>query len=226
MTKTILFAIFFAALAQGLAQEASTDSAQSRITMLDTLSMPVKLDIKTGIGDKEKSKLAKAGLIAYLKQSDWAEVVNFGETYAVWIENFQRKLRGNSILFQLDLELRTRADIGPGKLLMTRHIADTVDMSEMTDLKTFQDRELYRLIEKKITSRFSLKSLVPTVVGAAAKVGLPGPGALVQGGLSHFGAAMERQCTSDEAVEGMVLGATLVTHTKVMLNEVLTRKGK
>ncbi len=226
MTRTVLFALILAPLAQSLAQETLADSTKVRFAILDTLSIPVKLDIKTGLGDKEKSKLAKAGLIAYLKQSDWAEVVNFGETYAVWIENFQRKLRGNSILFHFDLELRTRADIGSGKLLLTHHVADTVDMSETTDLKTFQDRELYRLIEKKINSRFSIKKLIPTVVGGAAKVGIPGAGGLVQGGLGHFGAAMGRECTSDEAVEGMVLGATLVTHTKAMLNEVLMKKGK
>jgi hypothetical protein len=226
MKLTFLIGMTFAALSYGAAQEIAPDSLRSEVTILDTLSKPVKIDVKTGLGDKEKSKLAKAGLIAYLKQSDWAEVVNFGESYAIWVENFQRKLRGNSIRFQLDLELRTRADIGAGKLFMTRHIADTVDMSDITELKTFQDRELFQLIEKKLSHRLSLKSLVSTVFGVASKVGSSGAGGMIQGGLKNFGNSMERQFSADEAVEGMVVGAILVTQTKEMLNEVITKAKK
>jgi hypothetical protein len=226
MKARLVFAALVIPVMQVFTQEDGSDSAQTRVMLLDTLSKPVKLDVKTGLGDKEKSKLAKAGLIAYLKQTDWAEVVNLGETYALWIENCRQKLRGNSILFELDLELRSRADIGPGRLLATRHIADTVDMSDLTDLKTFQERELFRLIEKKLSKRISLKSLISIVGGAAARVAIPGPGTLIQGGLNNFSKALEKQCTADEAVEGMVIGAVLVTQTKGMLNDVMTRGKK
>jgi hypothetical protein len=223
MRRTLFLAALLAGPALDLPQQQVQDSAYTHIMMLDTLSKPVKVDVKTGLGEKEKSKLAKAGLIAYLKQTDWAEVTNLGEAYSLWIENFQRKLRGNAILFQLDLELRSRADFGSGKLLATRHIADTVDMSDVSELKTFQDRELFQLIEKKLSKRISLKTLIPTVVGAAAKFVLPGPGLLIQGGMSNFSKEMERQFTVDEAVEGMVIGAVLVIETKDMLNGVMTK---
>ncbi len=207
-----------------LGQDKAADSTRAQTYVTDTASVPIKLDIKTALAVKEKSKLAKAGLIAYLKQSDWAEVVNFGEKYSVWIENFRRKLRGNTIQFQLDLELRTQADLGIGRLLVTRHIADTVDLSESAELRTFEEREVYRLVEKKLASRGKLKSLVPTVVGAVAGVALPGPGTLIQNGLKYLGPELEGKYTADEAVEGMVIGATLVTELKAMLDTVRTGK--
>lgn len=226
MKKILLVVLVFivVAAALSLGQVKAADSNRAQTTNADTARAPIKLDIKTALAVKEKSKLAKAGLIAYLKQSDWAKVVNFGEDYSVWIENFRRKLRGNTIQFQLDLELRTQADIGIGKLIVTSHIADTVDLSGVAELKTFEERELYRLIEKKLASRGKLKSLVPTVVGAVAGVALPGPGTLIQNGLKYLGPELEGKYTADEAVEGMVVGATLVTELKAMLDAAQTLK--
>ena len=222
--QLLLLVLCVAAVARVPGQDMAADSTRAQSVNADTARPPIKIDIKTALAVKEKSKLAKAGLIAYLKQSDWAKVVNFGEDYAVWLEKFQRRLRGNTILFQLDLELRTRADIGIGKLIITRHVADTVDLSEVAELRTFEERELCRLVEKKLASRGKLKSLVPTVVGAVTGLVLPGPGTLIQGGLKHLGSELDKEYTADEAIEGMVVGATLITELKAMLDAVPSKK--
>ena len=96
-----------------------------------------KLDLKTPLEDKEKLKLAKAGLAAYLQQAEWASIVNLGEDYSVWIKNLKRGFKGNVLMFEVDLELKTQADISTGTLISARHIRDTVDLTETASLKTF-----------------------------------------------------------------------------------------
>lgn len=180
----------------------------------------VKIDVKTSLKHKEEARLAKAGLVAYLKQSEWAEVVNFGEQYAVWIENYHYKIRGNDIRFELDLELRTKVEIGSGKLLKTSHVVDTVDMAEVAELKTFEARELNRIVAKQLTKSGKLKGLTSALGTAASTQGVPGVSAVLETGLKYFGLDLNAEYTADEAIIGMVLGSTLIVELRSMIDEI------
>lgn len=191
---------------------------------VDTVLSPIKLDIKTALDEKGELKLAKAGLKVYLKQSEWAKVVNLGEDYSVWLTQFRRKLKGNVLRIEMDIELRTPATLDKGEFLDKRHIVDTLDLGEAAKLSTVEEREMHHIVQKQLVKREMPKSLVSSVVGAAASVALPGVGTLIQNGLKYLGTELESQYNADQAVEAMVIGALLIVELKDMIDNVHAEK--
>lgn len=175
----------------------------------------IKIDLKTPIDDKEKLKLAKSGLGAYLRQVEWAKVVNVGEDYSVWIKNLKRRFKGNVLHFEVDLELKTTADLGSGKLIDARHIKDSVDLNEAANLKTFEEREMSELVEKQLTKNNKFKPITG-IIGTATNV--PLAGTVVQKGLEYLGVDLESKFTPDQAIEAMTLGAVLIVALKEMVD--------
>ena len=175
----------------------------------------LKIDLKTPLEDKEKLKLAKAGLGAFLRQAEWAQVVNVGEDYSVWIKNLKRRFKGNILHFELDLEVKTAADLTSGKLLSARHIRDSVDLSVVAELKTFEKREMNKLVEEQLKKNNKFKP-VTAVIGTATS--LPVAGGIVEQGLKYLGVDLESGYTPDQAVEGMTLGAVMMIHLKEMID--------
>ena len=217
LTRPTLFLVSFLAVALLIPTRVSSQET-------DSVLSPIKLDIKTALDQKEKLKLAKAGLKAYLKQSDWAEVVNLSEDYSVWLSQLRRKLKGNIIMIQMDIELRTPATLDKGKFIDKRHIVDTLDLGEAAKLSTVEEREMFRIVQKQLAKREKPKSLAAAVVGGVAGIALPGIGALIQNGLKHLGSELENQYTADQAVEGMVIGALLVMKLREMIDNVQKNK--
>ncbi len=181
----------------------------------------VKIDLKTSVEDKEKLKLAKAGLGAYLRQTEWAQVVNFGEDYSVWIKRLKRRFKGNMLHFEVDLELRTTADVTSGKLLAARHTSDSVDLNEVANLKTFEEREVHKLVEQQLTKNNKFKPAT-AIIGTATNV--PVAGTVVQEGLKYLGVELESAFTPDQAIEAMTLGAVLIVQLKEMLDALPHKK--
>lgn len=181
----------------------------------------LKIDLKTPLEDKEKLKLAKAGLGAFLRQAEWAHVVNVGEDYSVWIKNLKRKFKGNVLHFELDLEIKTAADLTSGKLISSRHIKDSVDLAAAAELKTFENREMNKLVEEQLKKNNKLKP-VTAVIGAATS--LPVAGGIVENGLKYFGVDLESDYTPDQAIEGMTLGAVMMIHLKEMIDALPKKK--
>ncbi|MBI3005812.1 MAG: hypothetical protein HYY49_10420 [Ignavibacteriales bacterium] len=175
----------------------------------------LKIDLKTPLDDKEKLKLAKAGLGAYLRQAEWVEVVNVGEDYSLWIKNLKRRFKGNTLHFEADLELKTRADLGSGDLVNARHIKDSIDLHEAANLQTFEEREMSELVEKQLTKNDKFKP-VPALIGTATSV--PLAGTVVQQGLKYLGVDLESKFSPDQAIEAMTLGAVLFVHAKEMID--------
>jgi len=175
-----------------------------------------KIDLKTPAGDKEKLKLAKAGLGAYLRQAEWAKVVNVGEDYSVWIKDLKRKFTGNILHFDVTLEVRTTADVGSGALLNSRMIRDTIDLSAIGSKTTFEDREIIAKIEEQIRKNHKYKP-IPVVLGTVS--GVPVAGQVLEKGLKFLGVDLEAQVTPDQAVESMVLGAVLISNLREMIDE-------
>ena len=188
------------------------------LSLLGSLSYAqIKIDVKTPREEKGKSRFAKAGLISYLKQSEWASVVTFDEDFAIWLRNYHGRLKGNVLYINLDVELHTRATLKSGKLLAAKHVADSVDLAAASQLTTFEAREMYRLVTEHLQRGRKLKGLT-NAVGALGSTLVPGAGTLVETGLKYFGVELEGQYTADQAVEGMVIGALLITEIKPMID--------
>lgn len=181
----------------------------------------IKIDLKTPVNDKEKLKLAKAGLGAYLRQVEWAKVVNVGEDYSVWVKNLKRRFKGNVLHFEVDLELKTAADLGSGKPVSARHMKDSVDLSEATNLKTFEEREMSDLVAKQLTKNNKFNP-VSTIIGTATNV--PLVGTVVQKGLEYLGVELESKFTPGQAIEAMTLGAVLIVTLKEMIDALPPKK--
>ena len=176
----------------------------------------LKIDLKTPMEDKEKLKLAKAGLGAYLRQAEWAEVVNFGEDYSVWIKNLKRRFTGNVLHVEVNLELRTRADLGVGDLISARTICDTMYLGAIANVTTFEEREIIVRVGEQLQKNNKYKPL-PLVLGSVTHVPLAGP--VLEQGLKYLGVDLESKFTPDQAVEAMVLGAVLISNLKEMIDE-------
>lgn len=181
----------------------------------------LKIDLKTPVEDKDKLKLAKAGLGAFLRQAEWASVVNVGEDYSVWVKNIKRRFKGNVLHFELDLEIRTAADLTSGKLVSARHLKDSVDLSVAAELKTFEAREMNKLVEEQLTKNNKYKP-VSAVVGTVSSV--PVAGGLVEKGLEYLGVDLESKFTPDQAIEGMTLGAVMMIQLKEMIDALPPKK--
>ncbi|MEK6565272.1 MAG: hypothetical protein AABZ41_01050 [Bacteroidota bacterium] len=194
----------------------------STIFLLTCISAAqLKIDLKTPVQDKEKLKLAKAGLGAFLRQADWAHVVNVGEDYSVWIKNLKRRFKGNILHFELDLEIKSAADLTSGKPVSVRHIKDSVDLAAAAELKTFEAREMNKLVEEQLTKNNKFKP-VSAVVGTVTNV--PVAGGIVEKGLEYFGVDLESKFTPDQAIEGMTLGAVMMIHLKEMIDAIPPKK--
>jgi hypothetical protein len=192
-------------------------TAMSAAHVVPALSQdgPVTIDVKTPMRDKEQLKLAKAGLVGYLRQVDWATIVNFGEDYAAVIQNLRRRLKGDSLIFSVEIELRTAVDLGSGTLLEKRTIRDTVDLSPLSRGRTFEEREVRLLVEEEVFKNSKYK---PIEVALSTVSGVPIAGAVIAQGLKYVGVELNAKLTADEAVEAMVLGAGLFVNLKDMID--------
>jgi len=173
----------------------------------------VKLDIKTPLEQKPQERVVKAGLIAYLKQSEWARVVKIGEDFSVWILNYQRRLKGDTLMYNLELEVRTAAMITRGKLIATRHISDTVDLAWSESHDTFEGRDIEQSIERKLKMNGNVLTSLPALLGFPHLALI----SIIHNGLKNFGDDLKSTYVLDQAVEGMVVGAKLMKEVKEML---------
>lgn len=179
-----------------------------------SIQSPVKIDVKTPAGEKDKLKVVKAGLNAFMRQSDWAKVVNLREDYSVILCNYKRKLKGNIVRFELDLELRTGSVLGKGKLISSKHLADSIDLSEAARLNTVEEREMHHFVLGQLTKNQKYRGALDAV---GSITGIPLASALVEKGLSLFGVELEGDYRTDQAVEGMVMGALLMVELQPMI---------
>jgi hypothetical protein len=181
----------------------------------------LKLDIKTKMGDKRAFQVAKAGLIAYIKQNgDWAKVVEIKEDYSVWIKNFNKKFSKDSLIISLDLELHTPAMFTEGKLISKVHIIDTIDLANVSKDNTMEDKEMYSLVEKQLQKSGSLQAIAFKLSEGATNVMTAGiAGTFIKNGLSLFGIDMNGDYRADEALMGMAIGSKLFLSLKEMLTK-------
>jgi len=112
-----------------------------------------KFDVKTELIEKFANAGAKAGLKANIENSGWAEVVEFGEEYSMYIVNAERDPKSNIIHLEFDFELREPEFIIKGKLLKIKHYSIDYDIkAEWDNTANIPDtKALMTWLEKEIT---------------------------------------------------------------------------
>ncbi|TAL69043.1 MAG: hypothetical protein EPN82_08105 [Bacteroidetes bacterium] len=90
-----------------------------------------KFDVKTDIIEKAANAGAKAGLKANIENCGWAEVVETGEDYSLWIDAATRDKNKGIVHLEFNFELRTATFMGVGDLIKIKHF--TLDYDPEAD---------------------------------------------------------------------------------------------
>jgi hypothetical protein len=85
----------------------------------------LKLDVKTKLLEKPGVTAIKNGTVLLVMQSEWAEISEFNEDYALWLRNPKRETHGDSVTLTLDMELRSPSLFSEGDLLDSERITVT-----------------------------------------------------------------------------------------------------
>lgn len=116
----------------------------------------IKLDVKTTFEEKCESILPKAGLIAYLKTANWANVVEIGEDASVWVRNYSMSRRGDVLWVSVDVELRTPAMITHGRLIDRKHIETSVRVSSY---QSGNNQQILEAVTQALANSSQLESI-------------------------------------------------------------------
>jgi hypothetical protein len=166
----------------------------------------MKFDVKTKFMEKESLAAAKAGFISYIQQSSWAKTVEFGEDNSLWLTNYKRSRKGNKILIEMDLEVRSPAMFREGNLIKRENLNFEFDASQVKDIQSFRDPRLYEVIKKQLTGQN-----IPITKKA-----------VFQGMGFIFAQGCRRNPSPKEVLEGLIVGAYLM---KALEEQFTTYKG-
>jgi hypothetical protein len=118
--------LFLVVFVGGCHSEPSKQSIQVTPQQLTSVTPPIvvesalipkrrdyKLDVKTNASGLIENFGVKAGLSSYIQHArpKWATVVEFGETYAVWIRNVNRTMKRGMVYMSFDLMISKPAII-------------------------------------------------------------------------------------------------------------------
>jgi len=79
-------------------------------------------DVKTKFSEKAELTHIKNALEYRLLNSDWANVTEFGEEFALWLVNYHKTQDDNVSTTELDIEIRKPSLFSEGKLVDEEHI--------------------------------------------------------------------------------------------------------
>jgi hypothetical protein len=168
----------------------------------------IAFDVKTSFGEKGQLKTAKAGCIAFLKESSWAAVKEMGEDYSLWITNYSRELKGDNIEFKIMLELRTKAMFGRGKIVQSFAVQDDINVTDIRQGKISAEHEkMISVVQTQMAKAGDIKSLFMNLAEKGSNVFAPGAGSAGRAVLTSFGAEADSKITNTDALEGLFVGA-------------------
>lgn len=123
-----------------------------------------KFDVKTTLIEKFANAGAKAGLKANIENSGWAEVVEFGENYSMYIVNAARSNENNKVYLEFDFELREPEFVTKGDLLKSKHFyieydvnADwnnSINIPDTKALMNWLDKEIAKMRKNDVIDGF------------------------------------------------------------------------
>jgi len=118
----------------------------------------IYFDIKTSLNDKADLLPIELATTIILTQSRWAGALEIGEDYTLFLKNYQRIERRESMLVSLDVELRGKSDFRTGEVLKAKRIKIKIENKNQTN--PIQD--VYQLIRnglRKTDVRFKSETL-------------------------------------------------------------------
>jgi hypothetical protein len=178
-------------------------------------SQAVKLDVKTTVAEKRALGIAKAGLIAALKNSNWAQVVEFGEDRAVWLKRLERSQSGTVVTLSVDLEIREPRAIGEGRLVSSRRVTASYDTAFANGLTDAERRARLDLESERM-----MQALAVGLAAGTMRLVIPEVGnrLLIKRVTDNVAADLERPPTIEEVVESMAVGASTLQALRAMLS--------
>jgi hypothetical protein len=168
----------------------------------------VKLDLKTKWLEKPGLTFIKNGARLILNGSEWAEVVEFGEDYALWLRDCNRIERGDSVMLTFTIELREPSLFDEAELLGSR--SDTLVYpahGEWTKEGTADAVRTVAIAEQCLTAATILAWKLDPRAGLVVQISLQAFDELMPGD------AIERK------MEAMVAGERVAARAKELVDE-------
>lgn len=111
-----------------------------------------RIDLKTPLEEKLALMAVESGLGAYLQQTTWAKVTEFGEQYSLWLKSYRRSEQGSRVNLDLEIELRTPAFVTRGNLLGNTAVSVAYDRSVLSAIRDPKDPALLAAIISQIST--------------------------------------------------------------------------
>lgn len=137
----------------------------------------------------------------------------------MWVKNLHRAFEGDTLLIELDLELRTAAMINEGKLLDSSHIKDTINLAAIEISKTFEDREMFAAIESQLAKSGNIGKLIKVSANYFSGGQAIYIFNMIKAALTSLKGDLEKDYSNDKAIEAMAVGAKLIVSLKDMIDK-------
>lgn len=120
----------------------------------------IKIDVKTHFNEKFDLRGIKLGLIYFLKQNNY-DIVEFGEKYSVWIENYNEKRVGEDIYeIKLVIEITNPSFLKKSEIIVSKEISleyeykpKRLDVDE-TGILTFIKEKIKNIKQKELIKSY------------------------------------------------------------------------
>jgi hypothetical protein len=159
--------------------------------------------------EKQQLHIIKIAVINVLKQSNWARVTETREDYSLWLTNLQRYSDGNSLISEIDLDLRTPAMLTRGKHINGVHVSIEFDTSGISNVNTSNDTLMNFLLVQGLNSSGLLTEFTEIF-----SISDPLSGYLLSAFISDFIKEMSRQPTPLESYEANYLAAKAIVELR------------
>lgn len=169
----------------------------------------ILFDVKTTMQEKQQLHVIKIAVINALKQSNWANVVEYREDYSLWLTNLHRYNNYNSFRTEIDLDLRTPAMLTTGKHITGLRVSVTFDTIEISNIPVSSDTLMTSFLIQGLRNSGELTEFTALLSG-----GNPILAYLVSSFINDVFREMKRQPTPMESYEANLLAAKAVIELK------------
>src|SRR5581483_9689706 len=135
-----------------------------------TATAEIKFDVKTKLHERRQLRLIKLAVVQLINESNWAKVKEFGEDYSLWLKNIKRRLNGELIVLELDVEIHGPAMITEGAFIDRRHLTMTYNPSAAEKVNPDKADSLNTMVHEQLNSAGLLGALVPLFLPVAGPI--------------------------------------------------------
>lgn len=176
----------------------------------------VDLDVKTHWSEKGDLAAVKYGVIASIEKLGRWNVVEFGEDYSLWLTDLSRREKGDSIIVEMGIELRTPSLVRNGDLLESRTVRVAYLPHALDSLTTLPEVAAYiDRYARDVAERDRLWQGACTLI--ATKLGGPMVATLAVGILTAVVDELRHTPTSAELCESTLLSVQALAAIETMV---------